>query len=88
MTQHSEKSGPGTSPGTVEDAVTVNRGEQAMSAPVQDGAQELREEAVQARAEGVSDRADNVDAPGDAAERVEQTALLDEESARDEPTSG
>jgi hypothetical protein len=58
-----------------------------MGGPVQEGAQELREEAEQARTEGVDDRADNVEASGLTAERAEQTEVLDDAAGGEPNTS-
>lgn len=77
MTQPIDQSGPGASPGSADDEVRVQRPEATIDAPVQDGAQELREEAQQERVAGVPDRADNVQAPGHTAERGEQTDVLE-----------
>lgn len=77
MTQPADQPGPGVSPGSSDDEVTVTGREATVDAPVQDGAQELREEAEQVRSEGVGSRADTAETSGAAVEG-EQTKVLDD----------
>ena len=86
MTNAPEETGPGSSPGA-DDEVTVARPEagHGAGAPIQDGAQELREEAAEVRSEGGESRANNRAASGNEAQRAEQTQVLDPQRRDDEP---
>lgn len=79
------QSGPGSSPGADEDEVPVLRPDPAAGAPVEEGAEELREEAAAARSAGAMDRADNPAAPDSAAEQARQTQALDPDRGETTP---